>query len=98
MKSSPIVITANKFRVAQSSETPEGTDDGWLVVAEDEHTFDLLKVVGQEESLGISELAPGTYNQASMDIVSVVITRGGEQVEHSGRCFVGSGRGQLPRQ
>jgi hypothetical protein len=78
-----IVITANNFRVAQSTETPEGTNDGWLVVAEGEHTFDLLKVVGQEESLGISELAPGTYNQARMDIISVVITRGGEQVEAS---------------
>lgn len=72
-----IVITATDLRVNQASGETEGV---WLTVVEGEHTFDLLQVVGKEQSLGLSELAPGTYNQIRMDIQGVVITRGGEEI------------------
>jgi hypothetical protein len=72
-----IVITATDLRVNQTSGETEGA---WLTVVEGEHTFDLLQVVGKEQSLGLSELAPGTYNQIRMDIQGVVITRGGEEI------------------
>ena len=73
-----IVITATDLRVNQASGE---TDGAWLTVVEGEHTFDLLQVVGKEQSLGLSELEPGTYNQIRMDIQGVVITRDGVEVE-----------------
>ncbi|MDA1035534.1 MAG: DUF4382 domain-containing protein [Chloroflexi bacterium] len=72
-----IVITATNIQANKSSQE---AGDGWIPVIEGEHTFDLLKVVGKEESLGIGTLEPGTYNQVRMDIVSVVITRDGVDV------------------
>ena len=73
-----IVITANDLRVNQASGESDGT---WLTIVEGEHTFDLLQVVGKEQSLGLSELAPGTYNQIRMNIQSVLITRDGVEIE-----------------
>lgn len=73
-----IVITANNLRANKSSQED---DNGWIPVIEGEHTFDLLQVVGKEASLGIGTLEPGTYNQVRMDIVSVVITRDGVDIE-----------------
>jgi hypothetical protein len=73
-----IVITASDLKVNQASGESDGA---WLTIVEGEHTFDLLQVVGKEQSLGLTELAPGTYNQIRMEIQSVVITRDGEEIE-----------------
>lgn len=72
-----IVITASDIQVSQA--TASGSDD-WTTVLAGQHTFDLLKVVGQEESLGVSVLPPGTYNQIRMTVDKAVITMGGQEV------------------
>lgn len=79
---SAIVITASNFRVSQSSSA-SGPDDQsqWITVLPGQQTFDLLKVVGQEQSLGVGDLAPGTYNQIRMDVDQAVVTIGGQDVQ-----------------
>lgn len=49
--------------------------DGWISLVEEEKTFDLVAVKGIEESLGITDLSPGQYNQLRMDIVSVTAVK-----------------------
>ena len=71
-----IVITATDIQV----HAADAADDAWRTVLEGEHQFDLLKVVSQEQSLGVGELAPGRYTQVRLTIQDVTITRGGEQV------------------
>ena len=73
-----IVITGSGFRVSKSNE--DGASD-WVTVLEGERTFDLLKVVGKEESLGVAELEPGSYNQIRMDVVKAIITMDGQTIE-----------------
>ena len=72
-----IVITATDLQVHAESAAA----DSWITVLDGEHTFDLLQVVGSEESLGIGELAAGTYTQIRMNVESVIITRGGADQE-----------------
>jgi hypothetical protein len=76
-KITAIVITATNIQVNQAEATEDGS---WITVLEGEHTFDLPKVVGQEESLGVGELAPGRYTQIRMTIAGVNITHDGEVV------------------
>lgn len=73
-----ILVTAQDIEVHRGDGEGEG---GWLTVVPGEVQFDLLQVVAQEASLGVGELPPGTYTQIRMQVVQVLITQDGEQME-----------------
>ncbi len=58
----------------------DAAEDSWTTVIPGEFQFDLLKVVSQEQSLGIGELGEGRYTQIRMTVGEVLITRDGEQL------------------
>jgi hypothetical protein len=72
-----IVITAEKVQVHKAGGDDEG---GWITVVEGEFSFDLLKVISKEESIGVGELEPGMYTQTRITVLDVQVTKGGEQL------------------
>lgn len=72
-----IVVTASKIETHATG----AAEDAWETVVEGPIEFDLLQVVGREESLGLSELEPGTYTQTRIHVDSVLITENGEEKE-----------------
>ena len=71
-----IVITGERVQVHKAGGDNES---GWITVVEGEFSFDLLKVISKEESIGVGELEPGTYTQTRITVLDVQVTKGGEQ-------------------
>ena len=73
-----VVVTVSRVEV---NRTGGDVQRGWVTVVREEHSFDLLKVAGIEETLGSAELQAGKYVQTRLHISRVVVTVNGREIE-----------------
>ena len=73
---SSIQVTVKNVKV-QKQDAPEGSD--WITVSKGEKTFDLVGAEPGEDVLAGRMLAEGLYSRVQLDLVSVKITRKGQQ-------------------
>ena len=67
-----LFVTTDNIEVKSNADP---TESGWLKLVSTETTFDLVSLVGVEESLGVTELSAGKYGQLRMGIVKVVAVK-----------------------
>ena len=73
-----VVVTVSQVEV---NRVQSDTESGWVTVVDEEQSFDLLKLVGVEETVGSSELEPARYTQTRLHIASVVVTVDGRDID-----------------
>jgi hypothetical protein len=70
-------VTISKVQVHAASTGENESDDGWITVAEEPQTFDLVAIKDVKEFLGLEELAAGRYTQIRLDVDKALVTING---------------------
>ena len=73
-----ILVTVNNIEANLAAGEVSG---GWITIIGETKTFDLMEIIGIEELLGTTELAPGQYNQIRLDVEQVIVTLEGEEID-----------------
>ena len=69
-------VTVSQIEVHRAGAAAES---GWMVIIDEQKTFDLVQVTGVEEVLGTdTEFPAGKYTQVRMSVVGVTVTHQGE--------------------
>ncbi|MFC2003319.1 DUF4382 domain-containing protein [Chloroflexota bacterium] len=74
---SSIMVTTDNIEVHKA----EATEDTWITVVDEEKTFDLVEIQGAEVFLGQKEIATGKYTQIRLDVIKVMVTVDGKELD-----------------
>lgn len=73
-------VTISDVQVHKASDNAED-EDGWITVASENMTFELLELEDTEEVLARSKIEPGHYTQMRMTVTEVKIAIDGQAVD-----------------